>query len=299
MRAEGSDSRDRRLSAWSAARATVLPSLIFAFGSGALAHAETGRADKSQYHLFSPTPRELMRELSADRPDTTESPYTVDAGHAQLEMSFVDFVYDDEHGVRTRAFTVAPFNLKLGVLNNVDVQFLIDPYVEIDLDDGADERFDGFGDAQLRLKVNLWGNDGGRTAFAVMPYVKFPTGDDELTNDHVEGGVILPFATELPAGFALGLMAEFDVVYDDADDDYDVELLHTAALGHDIIGRLAGYVEYIGIAPLHGDADYQALLGAGVTHALSDDVQLDAGVNFGLTGDADDYNVFAGITVRL
>ena len=136
-------------------------------------------------------------------------------------------------------------------------------------------------------------------ALAVMPFVKFPTGDDELTNDHVEGGVILPFATELPTDFSLGLMAEFDVVYDDADDDYDVELLHTAALGHDLVGNLAGYVEYIGIAPLHGDADYQALLGAGLTYALGDDVQLDAGVNFGLTDDADDFNVFAGITVRL
>jgi hypothetical protein len=43
------------------------------------------RADKSGYHLFRPTPRELMRELSTDRPDQTESAYTVDAGHVQLE----------------------------------------------------------------------------------------------------------------------------------------------------------------------------------------------------------------------
>jgi hypothetical protein len=129
--------------------------------------------------------------------------------------------------------------------------------------------------------------------------VKFPTGDDELTNDHVEGGIIFPFASELPDDFSLGLMAEFDFVHDDADDDYDVELLHTVVLGHDLVGKLAGYVEYIGIAPLHDDADYQALVGGGLTYGLSDDVQLDAGMNFGLTDDADDFNVFAGITVRL
>ena len=38
------------------------------------------------YHLFAPVPRSAMRPLSTDRPDTTESPYTVDAGHFQMEM---------------------------------------------------------------------------------------------------------------------------------------------------------------------------------------------------------------------
>ena len=64
--------------------------------------------------------------------------------------------------MRTRAFTLAPLNLKIGLLNNVDAQLVLDPYVEIDIDDnGADETFNGVGDAQLRLKINLWGNDGG------------------------------------------------------------------------------------------------------------------------------------------
>ena len=42
-------------------------------------------SDKSQYTFWNPTPRELMREMSTDRPDKTESPYTVDAGHFQIE----------------------------------------------------------------------------------------------------------------------------------------------------------------------------------------------------------------------
>ena len=258
--------------------------------------------DKSRYTLLNPTPRDEMRELSADRPDVTESPYTVDAGHVQLELSFVDFVYDDEDGVRTRAFTIAPFNLKLGLLNNVDLQLVVDPYTEADVevDDGGDETFDGFGDTQFRLKVNLWGNDGGQSAFAIMPYVKLPTGSDDITNDHVEGGIIFPYATDgLPAGFSLGLMAEFDVVYDDDDDDYEVEFLHTASLERELFGSLSGYVEYIGLAPFDGDSDYQALVGTGVKYPLSDDVQLDAGVILGLTDDADDFNAFAGMTVRM
>ena len=54
--------------------------------------------DKSQYHLFNPTPLNLMREMSTDRPDTTESAYTVDAGHYQIEMSFFDYGRDRSDG---------------------------------------------------------------------------------------------------------------------------------------------------------------------------------------------------------
>jgi hypothetical protein len=43
--------------------------------------------DKGGYNLFNPAPRELMRELTPDRPDKTESPYAVDAGHIQNVVS--------------------------------------------------------------------------------------------------------------------------------------------------------------------------------------------------------------------
>src|SRR3954469_16822345 len=77
--------------------------------------------DKSQFNLFNPTPRDQMRELNTDRPDVTESPYTVDAGHFQLELSFVEYTYDDDGGNQINEFSLAPSNFKLGLLNNVDL----------------------------------------------------------------------------------------------------------------------------------------------------------------------------------
>jgi hypothetical protein len=35
-----------------------------------------------------------MREMSTDRPDQTESAYTVDAGHFQVEMDLVSAMFD-------------------------------------------------------------------------------------------------------------------------------------------------------------------------------------------------------------
>src|SRR4026209_2035948 len=92
-----------------------------------LAHGAAG-GDKGQYTLFNPTPKELMREMSTDRPDKTESPYTVDAGHFQVEMDLFGYTRDHDTAAgadsRTETFSVGPVNLKGGLFNNVDLQIL-------------------------------------------------------------------------------------------------------------------------------------------------------------------------------
>lgn len=251
-------------------------------------------SDKDQYHLFNPTPRELMRELSTDRPDTTESPHTVDAGHVQIEVSFLEYTRDRDED----AFDVMPTNLKIGLTNYADLQLVLQPYLN-DEDDG--DRIDGFGDTQLRLKVNLWGNDSGATALALMPFVQFPTADDDLGASKVEGGLIIPFGIELPADFSLTLMAEFDCVRNAADDGYRLDFVHTAALGREISGPLGGFVEYIGVQPFDPDDaedDYEASIAAGLTFGLTNDIQWDCAVEFGLTDAAADFNVRTGISMR-
>ena len=95
---------------------------------------------------------------------------------------------------------------------------------------------EGFGDVTVRMKWNLWGNDGGDTAFALFPFVKIPTGAG-LGSDSWEGGLILPFGTTLDNGLSLGLMAEIDVV-EDGGGNHDFEFLHSAVIGFDLTEEL-------------------------------------------------------------
>ena len=170
-------------------------------------HAAEPPPDKGRFHLFNPTPRALLREMSTDRPDQTESPHTVDAGHFQLEMDFVNATFDrDRSGggdVRAEVWGITPLNLKLGLLNNVDLQFVLDTHVRSRVEDrvaGTVDQASGFGDFQTRLKINLWGNDGGKTAFAVMPFVKWPLSQSSLRNGKTEGGAIFVQATNCRRG---------------------------------------------------------------------------------------------------
>lgn len=259
--------------------------------------------DKAGYHLFRPTPRDQMRELSTDRPDQTESPYTVDAGHFQVEMDFINYVHDESGVTTIDAFALVPFNLKVGLLNNVDLQLVYAPYVrertKIDLSPFAvfASTDDGSGDLVTRLKINLWGNDGGRTAFALLPFVKWPLPQSNLRNGRLEGGISLPLAVALPAGWGLGVMSSFAFVRDGSNA-FDTEYFNTITFSHDIVGDLAGYVEFAAVVAPESGGDWQGQVDLGLTYGLCPNSQLDLGCNFGVTEDAPDYNPFLGLTVR-
>ncbi len=262
-------------------------------------------ADKSKYTLFNPTPKELMRDMSTDRPDRTESAYTVDAGHIQVEMDFFNYTYDkDTSGgadTRVKAWGIAPINFKVGLLNNVDLQTVIESYNHVTTEDrvGATKvRQSGFGDITSRLKVNLWGNDGGSTALALMPFVKFPTNQDKLGNNSVEGGLIVPLAIELPAGFGMGVMTEFDFIRDEDGDGHHVEFVNSITVSRDIIGDLGGYVELWSGVSTEEDSDWVGTFDLGLTYGLTDDIQLDAGANIGITRSAETIQPFVGMSFR-
>jgi hypothetical protein len=190
---------------------------------------------------------------------------------------------------------VVNVNLKAGLYNNVDLQLVVENYVyEQVRADGLTARKSGFGDLATRLKVNLWGNDGGRTALAVMPFVKFPTNTGGLGNKQVEGGIILPLAVELPCGWRMGVMTEFDIVYREHGG-YGPDFVNSITFSHDIIGNLAGYVEFF--SQLTED-DLIITLDAGLTYALTEDFQLDCGCNFGITEAPEDFNPLVGISMR-
>ena len=261
-------------------------------------------ADKSMYTLGRPVPDRLMREMSTDRPDQTESPYTVDAGHWQIELDAINFTSDRDRSeggeVRTTVWNIAPLNIKAGLTNRIDLQLMLDTYVHSRVENRANGlvvRAAGFGDITTRLKINFWGNDGGRTAFGIMPFVKLPLSASSLRNGRTEGGIILPFAMELPAGWGMGAMSEIDFVANDRGGT-DREFVHSITFSRDLIRNLGGYVEFVAVTGSAPGFEWQGQFDLGFTYAMTRDVQLDLGCNFGLTKSAPDYQPFVGLSHR-
>ena len=260
---------------------------------GSVAAKEPAPVDKSGYTLFNPTPREHMREMSTDRPDVTESAYSLDAGHLQIEMDIVSYTRDrhtPERDGGSESWAFANTNIKLGLTNRTDLQIVVPTYQRIR--GGAE----GLGDIEVRLKTNLWGNDGGDTALAVMPFIKIPTAGDGLGNDEVEGGIIIPFAASLPGDWGFGAMLEVDYLSDDDGSGRHFEFVTSVTFSHAIVGDLGGYVEFVSVVGT--ESDWVATLNGGLTFGIGENMQLDAGVNIGLTRAAEDVTPFLGMSVR-
>jgi hypothetical protein len=260
---------------------------------------------KSGYSLANPTPREALRELSTDRPDKTESPYTVDAGRVQIELDFATVTRDTDRSgggnFRAETLGVAPVNFKLGLTNNTDVQLLVDPYIRQTVRDraaGTRERISGFGDVTVRLKHNLWGNDGGATALALMPFVKLPTARRGLGNGAAEFGLIVPFAIEVADGIGIGLMTEVDLLEESDGEGYSPTFINSATMSFDITDRLGAYTELFTERSTERGARWVATADLGLTYALTKDFQLDGGLNLGITKAADDLQLFVGVSRR-
>ena len=279
--------------------------------AGALAAVVAGSGtalgeDRSSYTLFSPTPDRLLRDLSTDRPDTTESPFTVDAGRVQIETNLFGYTRSrpDAQGTVTDTYELGTTNVRIGLTHNTEVGFVWQPYGTVrtrQVDPVTIFRDAGIGGLEFRAKFNLWGNDTfdkvGASALALLPFVTVPTDrHNGISPEYVEGGLIVPLAIKLSEKFGLGLNAGVVYIRDSASSGYHAEYLSSASLSYEWNDKVSTYYEVA--AQFRADGGEVVVLGTGLTYKVTKNVQLDAGVNFGVTSAADRINPFIGMTTR-
>jgi hypothetical protein len=264
--------------------------------------------DKSRYSLFNPTPDRLLRDLTTDRPDVTESPFTVDAGRIQVETSLFGYARSrpDPDGTVTDTYEFATTNIRVGLTSNTEVNLVWQPYGVVrtrETDPVNVFRQSGIGGVDIRGKINLWGNDTferpGDTAFGLLPFMTLPTKrGNGISPEAVEGGIILPFAVKLTDKFGLGLNTGVHAVKNSDSSGHHAEWLGSASLAYEWTENLGSYYEIAARAGTRNPLGETVVLATGLTYKLNKNLQLDAGVNFGVTRAADRINPFFGVTTR-
>jgi hypothetical protein len=266
-------------------------------------------ADKWQYTLFTPTPIADLRGMDTDRPNVTNTPHTVDAGHLQIETGLIDYSFDRSRlsGItyRSHGFAFAESNFRLGILNNLEINAVIDPY-EIDRshDDGNGTTVTsrGFGDTIIGAKLNLWGNEGGdavwQSGLAIQPQFKFPTARDGVGDGHFEFEIEIPFLMNLPDGFHLGIQTGVSMERNSENDGDLAGMENSISVDRVVIGNLDIYLEYASDVTTQKHVEPTQTIDLGGTYPLGDNVVLDTGVALGLNNVSNDIEVLAGISVR-
>jgi len=291
-------------------KALFIAALSLCARAALAADPATQPADKWQCTLFNPTPEADEREMETDRPDKTDVPSTIDAGHLQIETGFFDYDdYRDRYkgdNARTETLDLGQFNFRLGVLNDLELRLIVNSYDffrNTDNNTNQSTRQNGYGDTVVGGKLNFWGNEAGdtvwATAFGIEPQLTLPTARGNLGNDHAELFVGLPFLINLPDGFHLGLQPTIDWQRNSTDTADVTGLQNSASLDRVFFGNFDIYLEYWSQVTTERGQEAQQTLDVGFTYPLNDNVVLDTGLNFGLNRASDTLEWVSGISVRI
>ncbi len=252
---------------------------------------ELGRArridgpDLGSYSLLNPVPSTELRALA---PGMT--PFTVDAGHLQLEMGAANVLRDSTGGAMTTTTTLAALEIKVGLTASTDIELVLPAWVQRTEMSGATR---GVGDPGVRAKINLAGNEGDGFAVAIQPHVTFPA-DNGLGRDGATLGAAVPIAFTTPLGF--GVVASVDA-YQPLSLDADTELASAALVSHPIAGPVTGFCEWIvGTTSAFDAAALTTHVGLNIL--VGEDGEVDTGVMVDPTDPTARYNPYVNLIVR-
>jgi len=266
-------------------------------------------ADKSVYNFFNPTPAGQLRDMDTDRPNKSNTPHTVDAGHFQLETGLLDFLHfrdrSSGNNARNDNLALGQFNLRVGVLNNLELNAAFEAYDfnrNHDLAAAQSSRQNGHGDLIVGGKLNLWGNDGADAAWAaglaIQPQIKIPTARQELGNGHPELAIGLPFVMNLPENFHLGLQTTGLWIRSADNTGAVAGWQNSISLDRVFFDKADFYLEYWSQVTTERHRKSQGTVDLGVVYQLTANMSLDSGVNLGVNNASPTLELFLGMTIR-
>lgn len=268
--------------------------------------ATSQKPDKSQYNLFNPTPTNLLREFSSSRPDQTTGAHSVDAGHYYLETGLA---YSLGLGA-TRTDTWNYFqstHVRVGLLDNIELELIwsgLDETRTRSVQTGhtrSDSDITGATNLTVRTRLILVGNDSKVFAFSINPEIILPTQSHHLDSESVQGDVIFAASFKLPVGFSTTVNVQPGVTRNNDDTDNEFGFVSGITLYHNLFrkqDRVQAYLEYYDTLVTGAGSTDARQVDIGVRWRPIENLQFDAGCNFGVSADAPDYQPFVGVVTR-
>ncbi len=221
-------------------------------------------------------------------------------GHWQIEIGLADWALQKSDGERDTSLVLGETTIKYGVTASSDLEIDITPWQDSRSRFGdIHEAVTGFGDVKLVYKQRLTAADAPVQVLA-MPFVKIPTAKHSLGNGKWEGGLLVPIGYAIPkTPLSLALTPEVDWVADGDGHGHHAAMAQVASLGWAVSDKLNLSAEIWGGWDWDPDGTtHLASADAAAAYLLSNDVQLDAGANFGLNRNTPDVELYGGLSVR-
>lgn len=229
--------------------------------------------------------------LVTDRPDTTESSSVVAPDFMQLEIGVTAF--EDAEGVEGQEY--GGTLLRVGLVEDWELRLGWGGYADSDDVSGATDGLLGF-----KYYIAPEDRDTWQPEMALLVHTTVPVGDDAFTSDQWDPSYLLSFSHTLSKRWSLGYNLGAELATSEKANGDETTLasgLYSVALGYGATEQLGIFIEVFGDVGLSAETSSTSL-DVGFTSLFSDDSQMDVFAGVGLDGDADDWFVGIGYSVR-
>ncbi len=239
--------------------------------------------------------------ICANRPGKSTPTCTVPAGHFQVETGLADWsLQKPGGGERDTSLALGETTFLYGLTASSDIEIDVTPWERSASRAGGEHQStSGFGDLNVLYKQQLTGSDAP-VQIAAVPFLKVPTAKRPLGNRRFEGGLLIPIDYNIPKStLSLETTPELDWAADADGHGHHAAMAQVVSLGWQATPKLSLSAE------IWGQWDWdpagttrQASADGSIAYLVSNDVQLDAGANFGLDRNTPDVELYSGVSVR-
>jgi hypothetical protein len=234
------------------------------------------------------------RLIEPDRASPTTSTSVVGAGAVQLETGF-NYGHERSGGRSTQRRFGVEAAVRIGLTDDLEVGVVAEPLVRLrgDVDDT------GHGDFTVAAKWRFFKPAEGAPwpQLALLPSVTLPVTEDPFGSGKTDFGAVLLASFELPWQVGLDLNAGLFAIGQNAPSGYLAQGFVGAGLSKDV-GAVTVFTDVLYTSRETRDGRDTVLADGGVIYRLTRDLALDASVVTALAGQAPDWTVRAGLSVR-
>jgi hypothetical protein len=239
----------------------------------------------------------------AGPPLFTDDAGTIDVGSVEIGIGG-GYIYEKENdaGSTTKVNAhEAELTIGTGLYKNVGIGIAVPCLMSerVKTDSTLDSDENGFGDITAELKYAFV--ELGGVHLAIKPAITLPTGKDSLSDDHIQYGATLIATKEFSDGaYAIHANLGYERHTYQNDGDGRENLWSLSIAGEAEVAKGLFAVADFGLSsnvdPAASTLPAYAL--AGMRYELNDNLDLSAGMQFGLTSPADDLNFVYGATIK-
>jgi len=226
-----------------------------------------------------------IEPLSADRPDQTESASVVPIRYIQAEIGFVQ----ETQNATSSGISAPGLLLRYGVVERVELRLI----GEVLWSTNAGTCTTGMTPAAIGFKVRLTEESGSMPKTSFLGHLTIPGASSPVFRT-TYAAPSFRFAMDHSVSDHLSLSYNIGAEWDGTT--AEPIFTYTLVSGFAATPAVGIFMELYGFAPQGSAADH--LLDAGATYMLSDDLMIDLSAGIGLTSNAPDHFISAGLSYR-